>query len=163
MSDDKTESDVAFIRALAAILKDSDLNEVEVRREYGEGDEMKVRLTKQMPMPIASSMAVAPAAPAPAPSPAPTAQPAAEAAPDPASAAGMVPSPMVGTAYLAPEPGASTFVSVGDTVSEGQTILIVEAMKTMNQIAAPRSGTVRTILVSDGDPVEFGMPLMIIE
>ena len=165
MSDDKTEGDVAFIRALAAILKESDLSEIDVKREYGEGDELKVRLSKDGPV-----RAAPPPPPAPAPSASPAqaasapAPPAAETgSPDPASAPGMVPSPMVGTAYLAPEPGAAPFVNVGDTVTQGQTILIIEAMKTMNQIPAPHDGTVRVVLVDDGDPVEFGMPLMVIE
>ncbi|WP_284265936.1 acetyl-CoA carboxylase biotin carboxyl carrier protein, partial [Roseicyclus amphidinii] len=82
---------------------------------------------------------------------------------DPAQAPGAVTSPMVGTVYLQPEPGSKSFVSVGDKVSEGQTLLIVEAMKTMNQIPAPRAGTVKRILVEDGAPVEYGAPLMIIE
>ncbi len=82
---------------------------------------------------------------------------------DPAKHPGAVPSPMVGTAYLAPSPGARPFVDVGQTVKAGETLLIIEAMKTMNQIPAPRSGTVTQILVEDGQPVEFGEPLMIIE
>ena len=82
---------------------------------------------------------------------------------DPASHPGAVTSPMVGTAYLAPEPGASAFVKVGDTVKEGQTLLIIEAMKTMNQIPAPRSGSVTQILVEDAQPVEYGEPLIVIE
>ncbi|HRK42503.1 MAG TPA: acetyl-CoA carboxylase biotin carboxyl carrier protein subunit, partial [Gemmobacter sp.] len=92
------------------------------------------------------------------------AAPAAPAAPeDPAQHPGAVTSPMVGTAYLAAEPGATPFVAVGSTVAEGQTVLIIEAMKTMNHIPAPRAGTVKRILVSDGTPVEFGAPLLIIE
>lgn len=164
MSNDKTEADVAFIRALAAILKESDLGEIEVEREYGENDELLVRLSRtgSAPAPVAapSPAPVAVAAPA---APAPAAPAAPEAAADPASTPGMVPSPMVGTAYLSPEPGAAAFVAVGDTVTKGQTVLIIEAMKTMNQIPAPHDGTVRVILVGDGDPVEFGMPLMVIE
>ena len=110
---------------------------------------------------------------APAAAPAPTSAPAAPAASapasnasetdDPAQAPGAVTSPMVGTAYLQPEPGSPAFVKVGDKVEEGQTLLIVEAMKTMNQIPAPRGGTVKRILVEDGAPVEFGAPLMIVE
>lgn len=167
MSSDKTESDVAFIRALAAILKESDLGEIEVEREYGENDELLVRLSRQGPVaPVAApapvytpvpSAGIAPHATAPAPVPSETAPP------DPANTPGMVPSPMVGTAYLSPEPGAPAFVSVGDTVAKGQTVLIIEAMKTMNQIPAPQDGTLRVMLVGDGDPVEFGMPLMVIE
>jgi acetyl-CoA carboxylase biotin carboxyl carrier protein len=99
----------------------------------------------------AAPVAMAAAAPAPA------------LAEDPASHPGAVTSPMVGTVYLAPEPGAGAFVRVGDTVDAGQTVLIVEAMKTMNQIPAPRGGVVRRILVEDRQPVEYGAPLMIIE
>jgi acetyl-CoA carboxylase biotin carboxyl carrier protein len=106
--------------------------------------------------------AAAPVAAAPAPVAA-AAAPVAEASDDPAQAHGAVTSPMVGTVYLQPEPGSASFVSVGDKVAEGQTVLIIEAMKTMNQIPAPRAGTVKRIVVEDGAPVEFGAPLMIIE
>jgi acetyl-CoA carboxylase biotin carboxyl carrier protein len=95
--------------------------------------------------------------------PAPAQVAAAAPADDPAELPGAVTSPMVGTAYLSPEPGAAAFVSVGDTVREGQTLLIIEAMKTMNQIAAHRAGTVTRVLVADKQPVEFGAPLMIID
>ncbi len=104
--------------------------------------------------------AVAAPAAAPAPvaaAPAASAAPAAEAVP-----AGTVTSPMVGTVYVAPEPGSAAFVKVGDSVSEGQTLLIVEAMKTMNPIPAPKAGTVKSIQVTDGQPVEFGQPLLVI-
>ncbi len=161
MTSEKTDADVAFIRALAAILKESDLGEIEVEREYGEDDELKVRLSRQSTM-----VTAAPVAAMAAPAIAPVAAQAAAAAAAPAektSSAGTISSPMVGTAYMAPEPGAAAFISVGDQVSEGQTIIIIEAMKTMNQIPAPHGGTVKSILVTDGDPVEFGMPLMIIE
>ncbi len=169
MSNDKTDSDVAFIRALAAILKESDLGEIEVEREYGENDELMVRLSRTGPAPAPVAVTPAHYTPVPAAAPAPNTAaapvPAASdsAPPDPASAPGMVPSPMVGTAYLAPEPGAPPFVEVGDTVTKGQTILIIEAMKTMNQIPAPHDGVLRAMLVGDRDPVEFGMPLMVIE
>lgn len=170
MSDEKTDADVAFIRALAAILKESDLGEIEVEREYGENDELMVRLSRtgpaQAPAPAPSPYTPVPAAAPAASRPEPAAAAATEAStapPDPADTPGMVPSPMVGTAYLSPEPGAPPFVAVGDTVTKGQTVIIIEAMKTMNQIPAPRDGTLRVMLVSDGDPVEFGMPLMVIE
>ncbi|KGJ05764.1 acetyl-CoA carboxylase biotin carboxyl carrier protein, partial [Paracoccus versutus] len=88
---------------------------------------------------------------------------AAPASEDPASLPGVVTSPMVGTAYLAPEPGATPFVAIGQQVKEGETLMIVEAMKTMNHIPSPRSGTVKRILVDDGSPVEFGAPLMVVE
>jgi len=166
MSSEKTDSDVAFIRALAAILKESDLGEIEVEREYGENDELLVRLSRAgpAPAPVAAAPMYTPVPSAVPVSPPPSAEaPAAAPSPDPANAAGMVPSPMVGTAYLSPEPGAPAFVSVGDSVTKGQTVLIIEAMKTMNQIPAPHDGILRSMLVRDSDPVEFGMPLMVIE
>ncbi|MEJ6395277.1 acetyl-CoA carboxylase biotin carboxyl carrier protein [Gymnodinialimonas sp. 2305UL16-5] len=160
------DQDVAFIEALAELLRKNDLTELHVKREYGEADWLNVRVARQQPgAPVV--MQAAPSAPAPvAPSAAPAAASPAEtaaAADDPAQAPGAVTSPMVGTVYLQPEPSAPAFVSVGDKVTEGQTLLIVEAMKTMNQIPAPRSGTVKRILVEDKAPVEYGAPLMIIE
>ncbi len=164
---DKTEADIAFVRALAQILNENNLGEIEVEREFGEDDELKVRLSRAAPAPVAVAQ---PAAIAPQPAPAalpaaavgaqPDAAATAEAAPAVDKAA--VPSPMVGTVYLAPSPDATQFVKVGDQVTKGQTILIIEAMKTMNQIPAPRSGTVTAILVKDAEPVEFGSPLMTI-
>jgi len=158
-------ADVAFIEALARLLKDNDLTELEVMREYGDDDSLNVRVSKAPPQVVQMTAAPAQIAHAPAPAPAaPAAAPAAAAAPnDPADHPGVVTSPMVGTAYLQAEPGSDAFVSVGAQVKEGQTILIIEAMKTMNQIPAPRAGTVKRILVADGAPVEFGAPLMIIE
>ena len=150
-----TDADVAFIKALADLLNASDLAELEVERAYGEDDELKVRLSRAT---VVQAAAVPVAAPQPLP-PAPPALPATPAAPD---LTGAVTSPMVGTAYLAPEPEAPAFVKVGDDVSEGDTLLIIEAMKTMNQIPAPRSGKVTQVLVANGEPVEFGAPLMII-
>lgn len=153
------DADVAFIQALAELLRENELTELQVKREYGEDDSLDVRVSR-------AAAAVAVAAPAPVAITAPAAAPAAAVAAmpeDPAQLPGAVTSPMVGTAYLQPEPGAKSFVSVGDTVSEGQTVVIIEAMKTMNQIPAPHSGTVKRILVEDGAPVEFGAPLMIIE
>lgn len=161
------ENDVSFIEALAKILQENDLSEVEVMRDYGENDSLNVRVSR-------AKEVVQMAAPAPAFAAAPAAAPAPAAAAadaggstgpseDPASHPGAVPSPMVGTVYLQAEPGTPPFVGVGDAVEEGQTLLIVEAMKTMNQIPAPRAGTVKRILVEDGAPVEFGAPLMIIE
>ncbi|AJE47746.1 acetyl-CoA carboxylase biotin carboxyl carrier protein [Celeribacter indicus] len=160
----QNDADVAFIEALAALLNANDLTELEVKREYGENDRLNVRVSK-----VKEVVQTVAAAPAPAALPAPGAAPAAAApaapaeAGDPANDPNAVSSPMVGTAYLAAEPGAAPFVKVGDQVSEGQTLLIVEAMKTMNHIPAPKSGTVRRVLVEDGTPVEFGAPLMIIE
>jgi len=158
-------ADVAFIEALARLLKENDLTELEVKREYGEDDSLNVRVTKALPQAVAPIHMAAPmqmAHHAPA-APAAAAPAAAAASGDPADHPGAVTSPMVGTVYMAPEPGASPFVTVGATVTEGQTILIIEAMKTMNQIPAPRAGTIKRILVGDGSPVEFGAPLMIIE
>lgn len=164
MSKKNHENDVAFIEALAKLLQENDLTELEVMRDFGENDSLNVRVSRAKE--VVTQMAPI-ASPAPVAAAAPAAAPAASEAPatsdDPASHPGAVPSPMVGTAYLQPEPGAPSFVSVGDKVTEGQTLLIVEAMKTMNQIPAPRAGTVKRILVEDGAPVEFGAPLMIIE
>lgn len=156
------EGDVAFIQALAELLNRNELTELSVKREYDENDRLTVSLSKQVKQQVVQAMvspAVAPVAPAALPS----AGPAAGAAEDPASLPGVVTSPMVGTAYLAAEPGAPAFVSIGQQVKEGETLMIVEAMKTMNHIPSPRSGTVKRILVDDGSPVEFGAPLMVVE
>ncbi|MGY6706485.1 acetyl-CoA carboxylase biotin carboxyl carrier protein [Roseinatronobacter sp.] len=166
MDQTRNDADVAFIKALAELLNENDLSELSVKREYGEKDSLNVRVSKMMaqqfvaaapaPQPQAVAMpAHAPQAAAPAPD--------ASAAADPAQHPGAVASPMVGTAYLAPEPGSANFVAIGDQVSEGDTLLIIEAMKTMNHIPAPRAGVVKRILVADGSPVEYGAPLMIIE
>jgi acetyl-CoA carboxylase biotin carboxyl carrier protein len=155
------DSDVSFIQALAELLRQNDLTELQVKRDYGENDSLNVRVSRhtqtmvQASAPIAAPMAAAPAAAA--------AAPAASANADPASHPGAVTSPMVGTVYMAPEPTAAPFVTIGQTVREGDTILIIEAMKTMNHIPAPRAGTVRRILVEDGGAVEYGAPLVIIE
>ncbi|MEM1006895.1 MAG: acetyl-CoA carboxylase biotin carboxyl carrier protein [Pseudomonadota bacterium] len=164
MTDTKHEADVAFIKALAELLRENDLTELQVKREYGEEDSLNVRVSRMSQVaPAPVQMAVPAAAPAAAPAApvAPAETPAV--AEDPASHPGAVTSPMVGTVYMQAEPGAPSFISVGATVSEGETLLIVEAMKTMNHIHAPQSGTVKRILVSDGDAVEFGTPLVIIE
>ncbi|MFO1210237.1 MAG: acetyl-CoA carboxylase biotin carboxyl carrier protein [Amaricoccus sp.] len=160
MSKRPQESDIEFIKALAGLLRENDLTEIEVNRDYGDDDTLTVRVARQ---------ATVVAAPAPQPvtvavsAPQAPAGPAGVAAADPSDDPGVVPSPMVGTAYLQAEPGSPPFVKVGDPVTEGQTILIIEAMKTMNQIPAPRAGRVKRILVADGQPVEFGAPLMILE
>ncbi len=161
------EDDVEFIKALAELLSENDLSELQVKRDYTDEGSLNVRVSRispnAIPAPVAAPAPVVAAAPAtPAAPAAPASAPAAE-SDDPAALPGAVTSPMVGTAYLAPEPGAPAFVKVGDSVSEGQTLLIVEAMKTMNQIPAPAAGTVKRILVEDGAPVEFGAPLMVIE
>jgi acetyl-CoA carboxylase biotin carboxyl carrier protein len=157
------ESDVAFIEALADLLNRNDLAELSVKREYGEHDRLDVKVTKYVAVAAAPVAAAAPAAPAHPAAQVPAAAAAASAPSDPASHPGAVASPMVGTAYLSPEPGAEPFVAIGAQVKEGQTLLIIEAMKTMNHIPAPRAGTVRRILVEDGSPVEYGAPLLIIE
>lgn len=158
------KSDVEFIESLARLLKENDLTELEVMREFGADDSLNVRVSKSAPQVVQAAPPVIAAAPAPvAAAPEGQAASAPAATEDQAENPGAVTSPMVGTAYLQPEPGADPFVSVGSQVSEGQTIIIIEAMKTMNQIPAPRSGTVKSILVTDGAPVEFGAPLMIIE
>lgn len=163
MTDTKHESDVAFIKALAELLRENDLTELQVKRDYGEDDSLNVRVSRAAP-----AAAMVAAAPAPAPLTAAPGPVAATTAPtagsdDPASHPGAVLSPMVGTVYMQPEPDAPAFATVGASVSEGDTLLIVEAMKTMNHIPAPRSGIVKRILVEDGAAVEYGTPLVIIE
>ena len=144
------KGDSALIRELALLLDETSLTEIEIERSG-----LRVRVARNVtisaPMP-ANVQAAAPAAAVAAP-----------AAGDVAKHPGAVPSPMVGTAYWASEPGARPFIEVGSKVSVGQTLLIIEAMKTMNQIPSPRAGTVKQILVEDGQPVEFGEPLVIIE
>ena len=163
MTKNNRDQDVDFIKALAELLRENDLNELEVSREYGEDDSLNVRVARGGVV-AAPVMAAAPIAAAPAPSAAPVAATApAATSDDPASHPGAVPSPMVGTVYMQAEPGAPAFISVGASISEGDTLLIVEAMKTMNHIPAPQSGTIKRILVEDGAAVEFGTPLVIIE
>nr|WP_321444381.1 acetyl-CoA carboxylase biotin carboxyl carrier protein [uncultured Cohaesibacter sp.] len=160
MTKDKSKLDPDFIRQLAELVQETDLTEIEV-----EHNDLRIRVAREVIIQQASY--AAPAAPAPVAAPAPAASaPVAAAAPaasDNASNPNAVRCPMVGTAYLAPEPGAPNFVSVGDKVTEGQSLMIVEAMKTMNDIPAPRSGTVTAILVENAQPVEYDEPLVIIE
>ncbi len=163
MSKNSPDADVTFIAALAELLNKNDLTELSVKREYGPDDSLDVRVVKQNTV---VQMAAAPMVhhAAPVTHAAPSAAPVAAATnEDPAQHPGAVTSPMVGTVFLAAEPGATPFVAVGATVTEGQTVLIIEAMKTMNHIPAPRAGTVKRIVVSDGQAVEFGAPLLIIE
>ncbi|SFE63638.1 acetyl-CoA carboxylase biotin carboxyl carrier protein [Roseivivax sediminis] len=164
MADRQHDADVAFIQALAELLRDNDLTELQVKREYGDDDSLSVRVSRAVPQaqPAPQMQVAAPAPPQQQPAPAPQAEAPAEPE-DPAQHPGAVTSPMVGTVYMQPEPGAGAFISVGAQVSEGDTLLIVEAMKTMNHIPAPRSGTVKQILVDDGAPVEYGAPLVILE
>lgn len=150
--------DTALVKALADILDEAGLAEL----EYETAD-LSVRLSRVAGA-SAPAPAVAPVAPVAAPAAAAAAAaPAAAPAADPASHPGAVTSPMVGTAYIAPEPDAPAFVSVGDAVKKGQTILIVEAMKVMNPITAPADGKVTQIMVQNGQPVEFGEVLVVIE
>ncbi|HVI31000.1 acetyl-CoA carboxylase biotin carboxyl carrier protein [Phenylobacterium sp.] len=149
--------DARLVRKLADILTDTGLSEIEV--EHGE---LKIRVAKTLTAaPVHYAAAPAPVAHAPAH--APTAAGPAEAAPAERIRGDAVNSPMVGTVYLQPQPGADPFVKIGDTVSAGQTLMIVEAMKTMNPIPAPKAGKIVEILVADGQPVEFGEPLAVIE
>jgi acetyl-CoA carboxylase biotin carboxyl carrier protein len=144
--------DTKLVRELADMLNDTGLSEIEV-----EDGDRKIRVSRTL---VAATVAVAaPVASAPAAAPAATP---AEAAPA-AAPANAVKSPMVGTAYLSPEPDAAPFVSVGDKVAAGDTLLIIEAMKVMNPIVAPNSGTVKAVFVESGQPVEFDQPLMVIE
>jgi acetyl-CoA carboxylase biotin carboxyl carrier protein len=162
MSKQTTDTDVAFISALAELLNKNDLTELSVKREYGEDDSLEVRVVKQANV-VTVAAAPAPVYHASAPASAPAAAAAPAVSEDPAQHPGAVTSPMVGTVYLAAEPGATPFATIGAQVAEGQTVLIIEAMKTMNHIPAPRAGTIKRILVEDGSPVEYGAPLMIIE
>ena len=164
MSEKTREADVAFIQALAELLRENDLTELQVKREYSEDDTLNVRVSRHMNAIAAPQPAAVVAAPAAAPAQgaAPQVVEAFDAAPDPADDPDAVTSPMVGTVYLQAEPGAPSFISVGQQVNEGDTLLIIEAMKTMNHIPSPRSGTVKRILVDDGAAVEFGAPLVVL-
>lgn len=149
----KPDVDKKLIRELAELLDETGLTEIEV-----EEDDRRIRIVRQ----LAAAPAVTVAAPAAAAA-APAAAATAAAGSDDASHPGAVTSPMVGTAYRAPEPNAPPFVNVGDQVAAGQTVLIIEAMKTFNEISSPRAGTVRDIRVENGTPVEFGDVLLIVE
>jgi len=146
-----SSEDSALIRELATLLDETSLTEIEIERAG-----LRVRVARNFSIAAAMPAAVVAAAPV-------AAAAAAGASADLSKHPGAVTSPMVGTAYWAPEPGAKPFIDVGTKVSVGQTLLIIEAMKTMNQIPSPRAGTVTQILVEDGQPVEFGEPLVIIE
>jgi len=151
----KTSFDSELVRSLASLLDETNLSEIEYENEG-----TRIRVARQITYgaAVAAPMMAAPAA-APAAAAAPVAAPAA----DPASHPGALKSPMVGVAYLAPEPGKPNFVAVGDAVAVGQTILLIEAMKTYNPIRAAKAGKITAILVEDGSPVEYGEPLVIIE
>ncbi len=141
--------DEGVVRSLAKLLDETGLTEIEIEKAG-----LRVRVARQSTAVASAPVYVSPAS---------AAMPVPEGVVDPAKHPGVVTSPMVGTAYRAPEPGAKPFVDVGTAVRAGETLLIIEAMKTMNQIPAPRAGTVVQILIEDGQPVEFGEPLMIIE
>ncbi len=157
-------SDKELIRAIAEMVNEQNLAEIEIER-----DEFRIRVTRSFASnEVMHVAAPAPAAPAAAAPPAPAIAPPVlsvepVASDDLSSNPNALLSPMVGTAYLAPEPGATDFIKVGMSVNEGQTVLIVEAMKTMNQIPAHKSGTVTKIIVEDSQPIEFGEPLVVIE
>jgi len=144
--------DAGLVRQLAELLDDTRLTEIEVQ----DGDR-RIRVVRNIPVTMAASAPVAAAA-APAAAPAVSAPPA-----DPASNGAAIKSPMVGTVYLSPSPDAKAFVSVGDTVASGETLVIIEAMKVMNPIVAPRAGKVSAILVDNAQPVEFDQPLVVVE
>jgi acetyl-CoA carboxylase biotin carboxyl carrier protein len=148
----KFEMDTEFIRTLAKLLEETNLGEIEM----ADGDR-KIRVARPSITAAAAPMQAAPMAAAPAAAPAPPA------AGDLSKHPGVVKSPMVGTAYLSPEPGKPVFVHVGDKVTAGQTLLIIEAMKTFNPIKAPKAGTLTQILIDNAHPVEFGEPLMVVE
>jgi acetyl-CoA carboxylase biotin carboxyl carrier protein len=148
----------ALIRDLAQLLNENGLSEIEIER-----DGLKLRVARHATIAVQAAPATTPTAPArPAPTPA-AAEPATSVAAELAAHPGCVNSPMVGTAYRSPEPGSPPFIEIGARVSQGQTLLIIEAMKTMNHIPAPRSGTIAHILFENGQPVEFNEPLVVIE
>ncbi len=155
MSKQKPAIDQDLIRALAKLLEETGLSEIEI-----EQDQLRVRVARHAHG--TPALAIEHAVPPPQIAPAPVGMSVSSPI-DPAKHPGVVTSPMVGTVYFAPNPGARAFVELGSTVALGDTLLIIEAMKTMNQIPAPQAGTIKQILVEDGQPVEFGEPLMVIE
>jgi acetyl-CoA carboxylase biotin carboxyl carrier protein len=150
----KFEMDTEFIRKLAKLLEETNLGEIEM----AEGDR-KIRVARPAAAPPPATLAPTAAAPTAVTA----AGPAAPAANDVSKHPGAVKSPMVGTVYLSPEPGKPVFVNIGDKITAGQTLLIIEAMKTFNPIKAPKAGTVAQVLIDNAQPVEFGQPLMIVE
>ena len=148
--------DPAAIRELAKILRETDLTEIELVES-----DSRIRVARQITVQAVAQVAAPPAAPAAPVAAAPL--PAATATESEGPHPGTVTSPMVGVAYLAPEPGATPFITIGARVAQGQTLLLIEAMKTFNQIRAPKAGTVTRILVESGSPVEYGEPLLVIE
>ena len=161
MSTSKTKLDAGLVRELAAILREADLGEVEVEHE---GLRIRVSKATSMTPPAPAIVQAAPVAAAPVAAAPAAAVPAAPAAAAPAAApSNATTSPMVGTVYLSPEPGAKAFVNVGDKVKKGDTLMLIEAMKTFNPVTADAAGTVKEILVDDAQPVEFGEPLIVVE
>ena len=155
-------SDVTFIRELAVLLREHDLTELEVARDYGENDNLNVRVARQIQKIQQNEIATLPATSSTPEIPSNTKKENNKLN-DPINNPDAITSPMVGTIYLAPEPGAREYSHIGKIVKEGDTLLIIEAMKTMNQIPSPKSGKIKRILVDDGTAVEFGSPLIIIE
>ena len=160
MAKNLRDDDILFVESLTKVLKKNNLTELEISRDYGDQKGITVRLSQRLnadhettvtKMPIITEIETK------------TTEKKSKSSDDPALSAGAVTSPMVGTCFLQPEPGSKPFVSVGENVIEGQTLLIIEAMKTMNHIPASKTGIIKRILVEDGTPVEFGAPLMIIE
>ena len=162
MTKKNRDQDVEFIQSLAKLLNQNELTELEVSREHGETDKINVRVCKSGSL-QAYQVATQQPSMAPAIAPMPQEESSDQNISDPVSHPGAVTSPMVGTVYMQAEPGAEPFISVGSSVSEGDTLLIVEAMKTMHQIPSPKSGTVKRIFVEDGAAVEFGSPLVVVE
>lgn len=166
MSKKTQNPDVSFIESVCDLVVSKELAEINIKRKYDDNSSLNVRVTRiratTVAHPSAAPAVLAPALQVPGPSseaPGPENGISTDSADDP----GTVKSPMVGTAYLHPEPGAKAFITTGMSVSEGQTLMIIEAMKTMNLIPSPRAGTVKRILVEDGTAVEFGSPLVILE
>lgn len=154
MAEKKSGIDQALIRDLANILNETDLTEIEV-----EQDDLRIRVSRSGTPQYVQAPIAAPSYAAPTAAPAVAAAPAVPGR----NPANVVSAPMVGTVYMAPAPGARPFIEVGATVKEGQTLIIIEAMKTMNQIPSPKSGKVTEILVDDGHPVEYGQALVVVE
>ena len=160
MAKNLRDDDILFVESLTKVLKKNNLTELEISRDYGDEKGITVRLSQRLnadndttgtKMPIITEIETK------------TTEKKSKSSDDPALSAGAVTSPMVGTCFLQPEPDSQPFVNVGENVIEGQTLLIIEAMKTMNHIPASKTGIIKRILVEDGTPVEFGAPLMIIE
>ena len=165
MTKKNRDQDVEFIQSLAELLNQNELTELEVSREYAETDKINVRVSKVGPTPVpyvaAQQMGINPTPNVSYPQQEGSADQ--DTNNDPVSHPGAVTSPMVGTVYMQAEPGAAPFISVGSTVSEGETLLIVEAMKTMNHVPSTSDGVVKEICVEDGQPVEFGQTIIILE